>query len=114
MDFNSDIYFDLERADSARAAGNEGRACVCARRAAGIAAQDFLTQHEVQPFIAAQRETRRTSVYEALQILAAFPDLDSDMKQATVYLTLRVTEKLVLPVNADFIAEARKLIGGLL
>jgi hypothetical protein len=42
-----DIEAELEKADLARLSGNEGRARVCARRAAGIAARAFLTRHGV-------------------------------------------------------------------
>ncbi len=114
MDFYSEIYTELERADTARAAGNEGRARVCARRAAGIAARNFLTRHEVRTFDAAQRDTRSGSVYKALQTLEAYPGLAPDLKQAAVHLTMHVTEEFALPVQTDLIAEARKLIRGLL
>ncbi len=106
MDFYPEIHAELERAEAARAAGNEGRARVCARRAAGMAARVFLTRHEVQP--------RSGSAYESLQTLAAFPGLAADLKQAALHLTMRVTEEFSLPVEADLVAEARKLIGGLL
>lgn len=113
MNFKSEIYTELELADAARAAGNEGRARVCARRAAGIAARNFLTRHTVRTFDAAHRKTSSGSVYEALQTLAAFPGLAPDLKQAAAHLTMRVTEEFTLQVQTDLIAEARKLIGGL-
>ena len=106
MDFYPEIHAELERAEAARTAGNEGRARVCARRAAGMAARDFLTRHEVQH--------RNDSAYEALQTLATFPGLAPDLKQAALHLTMRVTEEFSLPVKADLIADARKLIGELL
>jgi hypothetical protein len=96
---------ELENAERSRLAGNEGRARVCARRAAGIAARDFLTRHEVR--------TRSSSAYAALQELAAFHGLAPDLQSAAGRLTTRLTEKFTLPIDADLIAEARKLIGGL-
>ena len=113
MSLTAEIYAELERADAARAAGNEGRARVCARRAAGMAARDFLTQAEVRPFYTAQDETRTNSAYEALQTLAALPRLAPEMKQAAVHLTMRVNGKFHLPPGIDLIDEAHKLIGGL-
>ena len=106
MDFYPEIHAELERAEAVRAAGNEGRARVCARRAAGMAARDFLTRHEVRP--------RSGSAYGSLQTLATFPGLAPHLKQAALHLTMRVTEEFALPVKADLIAEARKLIVGLL
>jgi len=90
---------ELERAEAARREGNEGRARVCARRAAGLAARDFLTR----------RGVRTGSVYAALQALAGLPGLDPDLAAAARLLTLRVTEEFRLPVEADLIAEARRL-----
>jgi hypothetical protein len=99
------IEAELKNAESARLAGNEGRARVCARRAAGIAARGFLTRHGVW--------ARKDSAYEALKALAAYPGLAPDLQSAAVHLTTRVTEEFNLPTNVDLIAEARKLIGGL-
>ena len=113
MDFYSEIHAELERAEAARAAGNEGRARVCARRAAGIAARVFLTHHEVRLFDAAQGETRISSAYEALQTLATFPCLVPNLKQAALHLTMRVSGEFNLPPGIDLIDEAHKLIGGL-
>ena len=113
MDFYSEIHAELERAEAARAAGNEGRARVCARRAAGMAARVFLTRHEVRLFDAAQGETRISSAYEALQTLATFPRLASNLKQAALHLTMRVSGEFNLPPGIDLIDEAHKLIGGL-
>jgi hypothetical protein len=105
QDLRPDIATESENAERARRAGNEGRARVCARRAAGVAAQDFLTRHGVQG--------RNSSAYAALLTLGAFPGLAPDLQSAAVHLTTRLTEKFTLPIDADLIAEARKLIGGL-
>ncbi len=106
MGLIAEIHAELERAEAARAAGNEGRARVCARRAAGMAARIFLTQHQIQ--------LRSASAYEALHTLKQFPGLAPHLKQAALHLTMRVTEEFALPVKVDLIAEARKLIGELL
>lgn len=92
---------ELAAAALARAAGNEGRARVCARRAAGMAARDFLTRNRVRP--------RPASAYDALIALAQHPGLAPDLRAAASLLTLRVNEAFALPVAADPIAEARKL-----
>lgn len=100
-----DIEVELEHAERARLAGNEGRARVCARRAAGIAARGFLARHAYR--------LRDGSAYTALQALAEFPGLDPDLRMAALHLVTRVTEEFTLPVDADLIADARKLIGEL-
>ena len=105
MEFDAEMIFELDKAQAARSAGNEGMTRVCARRAAGLAACDFLIHHGVRP--------RRDSAFNSLQKLTAFPGLPPDLKQAAVYLTLRVNAEFGLPDSIDLIAEARKLIGGL-
>lgn len=105
QDFHRAIETELRNAMSARLSGNEGRARVCARRAAGLAARDFLNRNGVR--------TRKESAYEALKTLAAYPGLARDLQSAALYLTTRVTEEFTLPTDADLIAEARKLIGGI-
>ena len=109
----AEIRIELEMADAARAAGNEGRARVCARRAAGLAARDFLNLHQENPFAAAQERLRNNSAYAALQTLATFPGLAPDLKKAAVNLTTRVTPDFQIPNGIDLIDEAHKLIGGL-
>jgi hypothetical protein len=102
---NLDIEDELEKAERARQAGNEGRARVCARRAAGMAARTFLARRGVP--------LHDNSAYTALQTLAELPALDASLVEAALHLTVRVTEQFTLPVEADLIADARKLIGGL-
>jgi hypothetical protein len=102
---NLEIEAELENAERARLAGNEGRARVCARRAAGIAARDFLTRRGLR--------LRNTSAYAALQVLAEFPSLPPDLRLAAIHLTTVVTGAFTLPVEVDLISDARKLIGGL-
>ena len=99
------VEAELENAERARLVGNEGRARVCARRAAGIAARDFLTRHGVR--------SSDASAYAVLQALAEFPGLAPHLRTAAVHLTTRVTEEFTLPMDVDLVAEARKLIGGL-
>jgi len=99
------IEEELSQAENSRLNKNEGRARVCARRAAGMAARDFLSRQGAR--------TRNNSAYEALKILADFPDLAAELRTAAELLTARVNEAFTLPSDVDLIAEARKLIGGL-
>jgi hypothetical protein len=105
MDSNAQIAAELQMGEAARAAGNEGRARVCARRAAGIAARDFLTRRGVR--------VRNASAFDVLKALAEIPGLDPDLRQSVLHLTLRVTAAFELPVDVDLIAEARRVWTGL-
>lgn len=100
------IEKEFELAEGARANGNEGRARVCARRAAGIAAREYLTRKGARP--------QSRSAYDVLNLLKDDPLLPPDLKRIAEHLTLRVTEEFKLPVDADLIAEARKLCSELL
>lgn len=97
---------EFERAEQARARGNEGQARVCARRAAGIAAREYFTR---------QGEAIRTSsAYDLLNLIKDDPRLPLDLKLIADHLTLRVNEEFKLSVNVDLIAEARKFCEELL
>lgn len=100
------IEKEFETAEHARSKGNEGQARVCARRAAGIAAREYLTRNGTRP--------RSASAYDVLNLLKDDPLLPPDLKLIADHLTLRVTEEFKLPVEADLIAEARKLCEELL
>ncbi len=104
-DWKIQIEEELARAESARARRNEGQARVCARRAAGIAAREYLKQTGVA--------VRTTSAYEHLKLLADQSRLAPDLRRAAVHLTLRVTEEFKLPVKVDLIDEAKRLYRGL-
>ena len=106
MDFLSEINSEFEKAEQARARGNEGQARVCARRAAGIAIREYLTRKGIRPPSA--------SAVDLLNLIKGDPLLSPDVKRIAEHLTLRVTEEFKLPINADLIAEARVLCEELL
>jgi HEPN domain-containing protein len=99
MDWKTQMNAEFEKAEQARARGNEGQARVCARRAAGIAIREYLLRQGVRP--------PSVSAYDLLNLLKEDPDLAPDLKEIADHLTLRVTEEFKLPVNADLVAEAR-------
>ena len=106
MDWQTQIDSEFEKAEQARARGNEGQARVCARRAAGIAIREYLTRRGIRP--------PSVSAYDLLNLLKDDPDLSPDLKLIADHLTLRVTEEFKLPVDADLIAEAKKFCEALL
>jgi HEPN domain-containing protein len=99
MDWQAEINTEFEKAEQARARGNEGRARVCARRAAGIAAREYLARQGVRP--------PSVSAYDLLNLLKEDARLPANLQQIADHLTLRVTEEFKLPINADLIQEAR-------
>ena len=106
MDWHAQIETEFEKAEQARARGNEGQARVCARRAAGIAIREYLTRRGIRP--------PSVSAYDLLNFLKEDPHLSPDLKRIADHLTLRVTEEFKLPVNADLVAEARTFCENLL
>ena len=105
-DWKEKLQKEFDRAEAARAQGNEGQARVCARRAAGIAIREYYTNRG--------KIVRTPSAYDLLQFIAEEPHLSPDLRQAAVYLTLRVNEEFKLPINVDLLDEAHKLCDGLL
>jgi hypothetical protein len=92
---------EIQQAETARAAGNEGMARVCARRAAGAAAGEYLQRRGLA--------LRTPSAYDRLRFLRELPGVSPRAAQAAERLLARVTPEYTLPVEADLIAEARQL-----
>jgi len=99
MGYETEIKAELEKAEQARARGNEGQARVCARRAAGLAIREYLTRKGIN-------STGRSSI-GLLDSFQHDPLLPPNLKLIAHHLTLRVTEEHKLPVDADLIAESR-------
>jgi len=106
MNAHSQIEAEFQKAEEARARGNEGQARVCARRAAGIAIREYLTRRGIRP--------PSTSAYDLLNLIKEDTHLSPALRLATDHLTLRVTEEFKLPVDADLVTEARKFCEELL
>lgn len=106
MNLPADVEAEFVKAGQARARGNEGQARVCARRAAGLAAREYLSRRGAAP--------RTSSAYDLLQIIADDPTISAGLRESASRLTLRVDEEFKLPPGVDLIAEARDLCGALL
>jgi hypothetical protein len=74
---------------AARSAGIEGRARVCARRAAGLTARAFLKNNQVQNFESFQSAPQFIGIFVSLEILANYPGLTPEIKQIENHLTKR-------------------------
>lgn len=106
MDPAAEIAFELEQAEQARAQGNEGRARVCARRAAGVAIREYLLRKGVRP--------PSSSAMDLLNLIKEDSRLPPELRSIIEHLTLRVTVEFKLPIQVDLIAEARTLCQTLL
>ena len=100
------IRRELEDADQARIEGNEGRARVCARRAAGWAVSFTRSLNE-------EREIE-ANAYEMLQWLAQQAETPDDVRAAAARLTTRVSLDHTLPFPEDPLDDARMIVEALL
>ncbi len=92
---------EITQAEAARAAGNEGRARVCARRAAGAVISEYMRRQGLQ--------LRGPSAYDRVRDLIAMPDISPEVRQAAEHFLQRVTTEFTLPEDIDLIDEARWL-----
>jgi hypothetical protein len=97
---------ELRQAEAAREAGKEGMARVCARRAAGIAAGEYLRRHGLA--------LSDPSAYARLKFLIQLPQTPPAVQQVINHFLLRINPDRSLPIPADLIAEARWLANELL
>ncbi len=93
-------------AQKAREENNEGKARVCARRAAGLVAKEYLKQRGVA--------TPGMTAYERVKLLQHWPGLPQGVSERVAHLTTRVNENYQLPIEADLVADARWLAKALL
>lgn len=100
-DWKNTFDAEIMQAEKARAAGNEGMARVCARRAAGALIGEYLQRRGI--------DLSTPSAYDRLRHLNHLPGVSPDALQAAARLLERVTPEHVLPVEANLIAESRLL-----
>jgi hypothetical protein len=97
---------EINHALSARQAGNEGMARVCARRAAGIVIGEYLSRHGYTDL--------SQSAFERMSIFLSIPGMDEHARIVTGHFMVKVNQDHNLPVDADLISDARWLITHLL
>jgi hypothetical protein len=102
--WKSEFDREIQRAEQARASGNEGMARVCARRAAGVAAKAYLEQ---------QGRAAAGSVLNVLQSLRDAPTEPEAVRAAAGHFLLRITPEHVLPEDVDLLADVRWLVSAL-
>jgi len=94
---------EIRQAEDSRLSGNEGRARVCARRAAGIVVGEYLFRSDDE-FVG-------HGAYDNLRYFIALPDISPRLKDIASNFVLRVDVNHKLPVDVDLIEEALKLKG---
>jgi quercetin dioxygenase-like cupin family protein len=100
-DWKTDFNNEISLAVNARREGNEGRARVCARRAAGIVIGEYISRLEMTDL--------DSSAYNRLKLLTTLPDIPDQVLEIANHLLSRVDKDHNLPVDADLIAEVRWL-----
>ena len=102
------ISIEAEFADAqrSRADGNEGRARVCARRAAGLAIGQYYEHCLERP--------SPTSAYVLLQWFSERVEIPQDLRDAAKRLTVRVTPEYKLPHFEDPLEDACSLVKAIL
>jgi hypothetical protein len=92
---------ELLNARAARSRGNEGRARVCARRAAGIAIREYLRLQGMQ--------VSSTNAMDLFSELGDNPSASTELREILAHLSMRVDPDFKLPSQIDLIAEAQHL-----
>ena len=100
MDWQAAFEKELAAGFSARQRGNEGMARVCARRAAGAAAGEYLRR---------QARPAPATALDRLRLLASDPAFSPEIHTLAGRFLARVTPDYRLPVDADLLADARRL-----
>jgi hypothetical protein len=100
------IEAEFADARESRAMGREGRARVCARRAAGLALGIYYEK--------SVGRSPPQSAYELLQWFALREEIPLDLRDAAKRLTVRVTTTFDLPHAEDPIRDAWNLIDAVL
>jgi hypothetical protein len=97
---------ELNMAENAREAGNEGMARVCSRRAAGIVINEYFRRQELSD--------PGLSTHERLRYIQELPEVSSKVHEIAVHLLTRVNLNHNLPIEVDLIQETRELCEELL
>ncbi len=105
-DWEPTFQKELDQAQAARSQGNEGKARVCARRAAGLLIIEYLQRRGLsQP---------GPSAYDQIRYLDSLPGIPPGVREVTAHLLVRINPDRSLPVQADLIAEVEWLKDALL
>ena len=98
---------ELILAEQARDDGNEGRARVCARRAAGYVAGEYLLRHGIT--------LQTKSAMQRMRYLETSVEISPAERETLEHFLIHTTPEHRLPIDVDLIADvhllARQLLG---
>jgi hypothetical protein len=97
---------ELILAEQARNDGNEGRARVCARRAAGFVAGEYLLRHGIT--------LQTESALQKIRYLETSADISPTERETLEHFLIHTTPEHRLPIDADLIADVQLLVRQLL
>jgi len=97
---------EINQAEMARSAGNEGKARVCARRAASILIDEYLHQLGI--------DTDSSNVYTLLKMMQVAPGIPDEVRVVTHHFLMRIKPDGTLPEDIDLIADVHWLEAKLL
>lgn len=100
MDWRTTFETELATAASARERGNEGMARVCARRAAGAAVGEYLRRNNIPA---------PATALDRLRLLATDPRFSRQVRELAGRFLVRLNPDYQLPIDADLLADARRL-----
>jgi len=100
MDWRATFENELAAATSARESGNEGQARVCARRAAGVVIGEYLRR---------QALPAPATALDRLRLLASDPAFSPEIHALAGRFLVRLNPDHQLPIEADLLADARRL-----
>lgn len=105
MEWQITFENELATGAAARESGNEGRARVCARRAAGAVIGEYLRRQGIPA---------PATALDRLRMLASDPDFSYEVRELAGRFLVRLNPDYQLPIDADLLADARRLAGVLL
>jgi len=97
QDWRKLAHQELDMAEAARQSGNEGRARVCARRAAGHVIGEYLSRMN--------SPVTTDSALERLRYLYSSPGIDLHQREIIEHFLIHTTPEHELPIDADLIAD---------
>ena len=97
-----EISLELELAVAVRAAGNEGKARVHARRAAGWAIKAWRERHGYSK--------KGISAFAYLHGVSSDLSVRGSVREAAANLVLRITSNHELPIETDVLDDARLIV----
>lgn len=101
--YSEQIEKEFSAARQALSVGNDGKARVCARRAAGLAIAWFLSAHPKPAW-------GQDAMHQLLQLKDDL-EFPGEIRDAAVRLTTRISEQFTYPFSTDPIADSRLIVG---